>query len=116
VTDLNQNIRDYFYTYCSYRWIYSYHLKETAQQCAALLYAGGALGVTFAGDYFTLFIFWELMAVASTYLVWARRNGEAEKAGMRYLLVHLFGGSLLLTGIFFTYNQTGSILITSLNP
>lgn len=96
--------------------VYSYHIKETAHQSAALLYAGGALGVTFAGDYFTLFIFWELMAVASTYLVWARRNGEAEKAGMRYLLVHLFGGSLLLAGILIHVNQTGSILITSLVP
>ncbi|MFO7524079.1 MAG: Na(+)/H(+) antiporter subunit D [Ignavibacteriaceae bacterium] len=95
---------------------YSYHFKATAHQCAALLYAGGALGVTFAGDYFTLFIFWELMAVASTYLIWARRTVEAEKAGMRYLLVHLFGGSLLLTGILLHVNSAGSILITSLIP
>lgn len=96
--------------------VYSYHQKEVGQQSAALLYAGGALGVTFAGDYFTLFIFWELMAVASTYLVWARRNKEAEKAGMRYLLVHLFGGSLLLTGILIHVGHTGSILITRLIP
>lgn len=96
--------------------VYSYHIKETAHQSAALLYAGGALGVTFAGDYFTLFIFWELMAVASTYLIWARRNGEAEKAGMRYLVVHLFGGSLLLAGILIYTTQTSSILITSLVP
>lgn len=95
---------------------YSYHFKETAHQCAALLYAGGALGVTFAGDYFTLFIFWELMAVASTYLIWARRTAESEKAGMRYLLVHLFGGSLLLTGILLHVNHSGSIIITSLIP
>lgn len=95
---------------------YSYHIKETAHQCAALLYAGGALGVTFAGDYFTLFIFWELMAIASTYLVWARRNVESEKAGMRYLFVHLLGGSLLLSGILIHVNNTGSILIASLLP
>ncbi|MEW6507533.1 MAG: Na(+)/H(+) antiporter subunit D [Bacteroidota bacterium] len=96
--------------------VYSYHQKETGQQSAALLYAGGALGVTFAGDYFTLFIFWELMALASTYLVWARRTTEAEKAGMRYLIVHLFGGSLLLAGIIIHVNTTGSIIITRLIP
>jgi len=96
--------------------VYSYHQKELGQQSAALLYAGGALGVTFAGDYFTLFIFWELMAVASTYLVWARRTKEAEKAGMRYLLVHLFGGSLLLAGIIIHINTVDSILITRLLP
>lgn len=96
--------------------VYSYHLKEKGQQSAALLYAGGALGVTFAGDYFTLFIFWELMAVASTYLVWARRTKESDKAGMRYLIVHLFGGSLLLAGIILNISATGSIIITSLIP
>lgn len=95
---------------------YSYHIKETAHQSAALLYAGGALGVTFAGDYLTLFIFWELMALASTYLIWSRRTKESEKAGMRYLLVHLFGGSVLLTGILIQTNITGSVLITSLIP
>ncbi|HSL90221.1 MAG TPA: Na(+)/H(+) antiporter subunit D [Ignavibacteriaceae bacterium] len=96
--------------------IYSYHVKETAHQSAALLYAGGALGVTFAGDYFTLFIFWELMAVASTYLIWSRRNASAEKAGMRYLLVHLFGGSMLLAGILLHVSQSGSTVITALVP
>ncbi len=96
--------------------VYSYHLKEKGQQSAALLYAGGALGVTFAGDYFTLFIFWELMAVASTYLVWARRTNESINAGMRYLIVHLFGGSLLLAGIILNISNTGSIIITSLTP
>ncbi|MBS4033039.1 MAG: Na(+)/H(+) antiporter subunit D [Ignavibacterium sp.] len=96
--------------------VYSYHVKETAHQSAALLYAGGALGVTFSGDYFTLFIFWELMAVASTYLIWSRRNASAEKAGMRYLLVHLFGGSMLLAGILLHVSQSGSTLITALVP
>ncbi|WKZ69532.1 MAG: Na(+)/H(+) antiporter subunit D [Melioribacteraceae bacterium] len=96
--------------------VYSYHLKEKGQQSAALLYAGGALGVTFAGDYFTLFVFWELMAVASTYLIWARRTKESANAGMRYLIVHLFGGSLLLAGIILNIYSTGSIIITSLTP
>ena len=79
--------------------IYSFHIKETGQQVAALLYAGSALGVTFAGDFFTLFIYWEIMAVASTYLIWARRTKESQKAGIRYLLYHVLGGGLLFAGI-----------------
>jgi multicomponent Na+:H+ antiporter subunit D len=96
--------------------IYSFHNKDTGEASAALLYAAGALGVTFAGDYFTLFIFWEIMAIASTYLVWARRTGEANKAGMRYLLVHIFGGGLLLAGILINFVNTGSNVIISLIP
>jgi len=96
--------------------IYGFHIKETGQQCAALLYAGGALGVTFAGDFFTLFIYWEMMAVASTYLIWARRTGEAQKAGFRYLLYHVLGGGLLFMGILLHITKTGNILITHMKP
>jgi multicomponent Na+:H+ antiporter subunit D len=54
--------------------IYAFHIKETGQQSAALLYAAGAIGVIFAGDLFTLFIFWESMGFTSLYLIWARLN------------------------------------------
>jgi multicomponent Na+:H+ antiporter subunit D len=90
--------------------VYGYHLKDTGQQIAALVYAGSSLGVVFAGDFFTLFVYWEIMAAASVYLIWARRTERSLEAGMRYLLVHLFGGSALLAGILWGYVGTGSIL------
>ncbi len=96
--------------------IYSLHMRETGQQCAALLYAGGALGVTFCGDFFTLLVCWEVMAAGSTYLIWARRTKEAQDAGMRYLLYHLLGGGLLLGGIVVHVQATGSLLLTSFTP
>ncbi len=97
--------------------IYAFHIKETGQQCAALLYAGGALGVTFAGDLFTLFIYWEMMAVASAYLIWARRTKESHGAGFRYLLYHVLGGGLLFAGILLHISKPGTgILITDMNP
>lgn len=94
--------------------IYAYHLDDTGQKVAALVYAGSSLGVTFAGDYLTLILFWELMAVASTYLVWARHTEESHRAGMRYLLVHLLGGSLLLAGILVAFMESGSLSIVTL--
>jgi multicomponent Na+:H+ antiporter subunit D len=90
--------------------VYSYHLKDTGQQVAALVYAGSSLGVLFAGDFFTLFVYWEIMAVASAYLIFARRADPSRAAGFRYLIVHLFGGSALLAGILWQYAETGSIL------
>ncbi len=93
--------------------VYAYHIKDRWQQVAALLYAGSAIGVTFAGDYITLFFFWEVMALASTVLVWSRGSTEAANAGFRYLLVHLAGGSILLGGIFVHVHSTGSTLLTS---
>jgi multicomponent Na+:H+ antiporter subunit D len=91
--------------------VYALHVKDNGQHIAAFLYVGGSLGVTFAGDYFTLFVFWELMAFASAYLVFAKREKEAIEAGYRYILVHIFGGVCLLGGIILHYVSTQSIAI-----
>ncbi|MBI5603334.1 MAG: Na(+)/H(+) antiporter subunit D [Deltaproteobacteria bacterium] len=89
--------------------IYGLHVKEDAQHIASFFYVGGSLGVVFAGDYLTVFIFWEMMALASTFLIWFRREPASLKAGFRYLLMHIFGGLLLLAGIFLHYKNTGSM-------
>jgi len=76
--------------------LYALQAENDVQHFSALYYAGGALGVAFAGDLFTLYIFWELMAIASVFVIWAQRDKEAIRAGFRYVLVHLFGGCALL--------------------
>lgn len=89
--------------------IYALHVKDDSQHVAALTYAGGALGVTFAGDFLSLYIFWELMAISSALLVFLRREASAVAAGFRYLLVHIFGGLVLLAGILLYWSQTASL-------
>lgn len=90
--------------------VYALHVNDRGQHVAAFLYVGASLGVIFAGDYFTLFVFAEIMAFASAYLVFARREKAAVDAGFRYILVHLFSGVCLLGGIILHYIGTGSIL------
>ena len=89
--------------------IYALHVKDDSQHVASLTYAGGALGVTFAGDFLSLYVFWELLAISSVLLVLLRRERTAVEAGFRYLLVHVFGGLLLLAGIVLYWGQTGSL-------
>jgi multicomponent Na+:H+ antiporter subunit D len=89
--------------------VYALHVDDDAQHVAALTYAGAALGVTFAGDFLSLFVFWELMALSAALIVWLRRQPAAVGAGFRYLLVHLFGGMCLLGGIVLHWSQTGSL-------
>jgi len=89
--------------------IYALHVDDDSQHVAAMIYAGGALGVTFAGDFLTLYVFWELLAISSALLVLLRRERSAVEAGFRYLLVHVFGGLLLLAGIVLHWAQTGSL-------
>jgi multicomponent Na+:H+ antiporter subunit D len=89
--------------------LYALHVKDDVQHVAGLVYAGSALGVVYAGDLFSFFIFWEMLTVASIFLIWARRTKAALGAGYRYLLVHAAGGLCLLAGIVLHVNQTGSI-------
>jgi multicomponent Na+:H+ antiporter subunit D len=89
--------------------VYALHVKDDAQHVSALTYAGSALGITFAGDFLSLFLFWELAAVSAVFLVWLRRERNAVAAGFRYLLVHLFGGLCLLGGIVLYWSQSGSL-------
>lgn len=89
--------------------IYSLHVRDTLQQVASLLYAGSALGAVFAGDLLTLFIFWELLALTSVMLIWARRSGRAYVAGLRYFTLHILSGLLLLGGIIFYARAQGSL-------
>src|SRR5262249_39355129 len=89
--------------------VYALHVKDDSQHVAALTYVGSALGVTFAGDFLSLYVFWELMALSSALLVLLRRATSAVAAGFRYLLVHVFGGLLLLAGIVLYWSQTGSL-------
>lgn len=94
--------------------LYAFYLKDASQHTAALCYIGSALGVVFAGDLITLYLFWEIMAVASTFLILSRRTEKAYGAGYRYVLIHLFGGLCLLAGILVHINQTGSTAFVGL--
>jgi multicomponent Na+:H+ antiporter subunit D len=89
--------------------IYALHVEDDSQHVSALTYAGSALGVTFAGDFLSLYVFWELMAISSSLLVLLRREAPAVAAGFRYILVHIFGGLILLAGIVLHWSQTGSL-------
>ena len=91
--------------------LFALHVEKKLEHCSALVYVGSALGVVFAGDFFTLYIFWEFMAVSSVMLIWARREKQSLDAGFRYILVHIVGGLILLAGILLHVHNTGSLAV-----
>ena len=91
------------------------HCREI-EITAAFIYAGSAIGVAFAGDLITLFLFWELMALGSTTVLLTGGGQKAMPAAMRYLLMHIMGGSLLLVGIVTHIDTTGSIAFVAMKP
>jgi len=89
--------------------IYAWHVRDTVQQVATLAYAGSAIGGVLAGDLISLFLWWEGTAVASVLLIWARRTPGAYATGMRYLIIQVLSGMLLLVGLLVHFHDTGSI-------
>ncbi|MGI9350280.1 MAG: proton-conducting transporter membrane subunit, partial [Rhizobiaceae bacterium] len=89
--------------------LYAWHVKDTVQQVAALAYAGSAIGAVFAGDLITLFIYWEGTAIASVFLIWARRTEGAFYTGLRYLVIQIGSGVILLAGVVLLYRESGSL-------
>ncbi|PSH03378.1 MAG: Na(+)/H(+) antiporter subunit D [Acidobacteria bacterium] len=96
--------------------IYALHVQDKAQHIAACFYIAGAFGSVFAGDYLTLFIFWELMSIGSVFLVWLRRTPASNAAGFRYFLFHVFGGLFLLGGLLLRHGALGTFDFTAVTP
>jgi multicomponent Na+:H+ antiporter subunit D len=88
--------------------VFALNQQRTIELAAAFVYAGGAIGVAFAGDLLGVFVFWEIMAIASTLVVWSAGRG-ARGAGLRYGAIHFLGGVLLMAGIAGELATTGSI-------
>ncbi len=95
--------------------LYSLKQKNIAELSAAFVYAGSAIGVVFAGDLITVFVFWEIMAIASTIVVWMG-GASARASGQRYAVVHFLGGVLLMAGIAGEVAVTGSTVFEAMSP
>ena len=94
--------------------LYSLNHYRPYEITAAFIYAGSAIGVTFAGDLLTLFLFWEIMAIGSTIILLTAGTSQAFSAAMRYLTIHIIGGSLLLFGIIAYTSGTGDLTFASM--
>ncbi|NQY74426.1 MAG: Na(+)/H(+) antiporter subunit D [Candidatus Margulisbacteria bacterium] len=89
--------------------LYILNFKNDVEYTSGFLYAGSALGVIFAGDLLTFFIFWECLTVGSMFLILARKTKASLEAGYRYMMVHVGGGLILLAGIVMYIAETHSM-------
>jgi multicomponent Na+:H+ antiporter subunit D len=96
--------------------LYALNQSRVVELSAAFVYAGSAIGVVLAGDLITVLIFWEVMAVGSTVVVWAAGTELAYKSAQRYLMVHLLGGVVLMAGVIFHVSETGTAAFVAMQP
>ncbi|MBQ6622791.1 MAG: hypothetical protein IJH75_08130 [Mogibacterium sp.] len=78
--------------------IYGFKVMTGIEAGMAMIYAGSVMGITLAGDYLSFIFFWEIAAFSSAYLVYAGHCRRSSRAAFRYLLVHAFGGNMVLAG------------------
>ena len=96
--------------------LFAMNQSRVVELTAAFVYAGSAIGVAFAGDLISLFVFWEIMALGSTTVLLSAGGPKSTSAAMRYLIMHVMGGSLLLVGIVAQIHATGSIDFVAMKP
>ncbi len=96
--------------------LYALNQKRVLELVAVFVYAGSAIGAVFSGDLISLFIFWELMALASTVVVLSVGSNLCYRVSMRYFMVHMFGGTLLLVGILAHIMDTGTAAFSAMEP
>ncbi|HER27044.1 MAG TPA: Na(+)/H(+) antiporter subunit D, partial [Rhodospirillales bacterium] len=89
--------------------IYAIKVTDNSELIGSFMYAGSALGAVFTGDMITLFVFWEMLAVTSVFLVLARRTERSQQAAMRYIIIQVLSGVILLAGVLLRVHDTGSI-------
>ena len=96
--------------------LYALRQESRLEIPAAFLYAGAAIGVALAGDLVTVFVFWEVMAVGSTLVLWSANTKTAWSASLRYAMVHLGGGVILFAGVTGHLLATGDATFTRMQP
>jgi len=93
--------------------IYALHTDDRLQDGMSLAYAGAAIAATLSGDLMTLFVFWEITAVSSVFMILRAGTKAAYQAAMRYLVVQILSGVLLLYGLTLVYQSTGGLSLSA---
>ncbi|MAH35121.1 MAG: Na(+)/H(+) antiporter subunit D [Verrucomicrobiales bacterium] len=99
-------------TFCGL--IFSINQRNKKEISWALIYAGSGVSAVLAGDLLSFFVFCEVMAIASTFLILGTRTELSRTAGFRYAIIHFFAGVLILVGIAGVINTTGNVAFDQL--
>ena len=95
--------------------IYAMHENVRTTATAGLAYAGAAIAAFFAGDFITVFIYWELTAFTSVFLILISRSERSFAAAMRYLLMQVSSGVILLAGAVILWHSGQGLNVQALD-
>ncbi len=70
---------------------------------------GSTLGIAYAANLFTLFLFYEILTICTYPLIIHSQSPEAMRAGRKYLLYSIAGGAALMLSLALTYYLSGNL-------
>ena len=88
---------------------FTHHHNKNRYYLFLLLTEGATIGVFLAGNFLTLFVFFEMMSFTSYVWVAQEETKEALRAAETYLAIAVLGGLVLLMGIFLWQDLTGGL-------
>ncbi|MFH1640237.1 MAG: complex I subunit 5 family protein [Chloroflexota bacterium] len=89
---------------------YMYHEEKRTRFFASVMITEAAtLGIFLVHDFFSLFIFFEIMGLAAYFLVIHAETAAAKAAANKYLYMTVVGGLSLLTGILLYFHYAGTV-------
>lgn len=86
--------------------------NQTRYFFAFAVCVAATVGIAYAGNLFTLFIFYELLSIGAYPLVIHHETDEAMRSGRKYLLYVLFGGVMVLGSMAMTYVLAGTLTLS----
>jgi len=97
--------------------LYSFRKKLDSKFYSLFFFIlAGLVGITIAKDFFTLWVFWELMSISSYALVWFGSDKKlAIGAALKYIFMSVAGSTALLFAISLLYGSTGTVNFSDLS-
>ena len=74
-----------------------------------LLLVGGLLGLSMTGDVFNMFVFLEIVGLATYAMIASGDGPESAVAALKYLILGTVGASMYLIGVGFLFMATGAL-------
>lgn len=88
---------------------FSYYRNRNRYYLFLLFTLGATEGVFLSADFYTAFLFFEMMSFTSYVWVVHDERKESMRAGATYLAVAVIGGLVMLMGIFLLYHVCGTL-------
>ncbi|MBB6213948.1 multicomponent Na+:H+ antiporter subunit D [Anaerosolibacter carboniphilus] len=89
---------------------YMHHEQNTKRFFSFfILNLGIIIGIAFSGNLFTMYIFYELLTLATYPLVIHAETEDALYSGKKYLIYSFFGATLILLGMILLYSMTNDL-------